>query len=57
MAIKYLNTAKELDPNYHFAYNFLGRAYDQQGKMAEAIVAFRRDCGVGKRELCKIIER
>jgi Flp pilus assembly protein TadD len=42
MAIKYLNAAKELDPNYHFAYNFLGRAYDQQGKMAEAIVAFRR---------------
>jgi len=41
-AIAQLRSAIDLDPNYWFDYNFLGRAYLQVGRTAEAIDAFQR---------------
>jgi tetratricopeptide (TPR) repeat protein len=41
-AIKQLKYAVELNPNYWFDYNFLGRAYDQKGRYPEAIATFKR---------------
>jgi len=41
-AIAQLRSAIDLDPNYWFDYNFLGRAYVQVGRTAEAIETFQR---------------
>ena len=41
-AIQALRYAIDLDPNYWFDYNFLGRAYVQKGKLPEAIGAFQQ---------------
>ena len=31
-----------IDPNFWFSYSFLGRAYEQKGKLPEAIAQFQR---------------
>jgi tetratricopeptide (TPR) repeat protein len=41
-AIEQLRGAIELDPNYWFDHCFLGRAYEQKGKLPEAIAEFQR---------------
>lgn len=41
-AIEQLRRAIELDPNFWFSHCFLGRAYEQKGRLAEAIVEFQR---------------
>ena len=41
-AIEQLRNAINLDPNYWFDHCFLGRAYEQKGRVAEAIVEFQR---------------
>ena len=41
-AIEQLRSAIDLDPNYWFDYCFLGRAYEQKGRLPEAIDAFQR---------------
>ena len=41
-AIEQLRSAIELDPNYWFDHCFLGRAYEQKGKLPEAIAEFQR---------------
>ncbi len=41
-AIEQLRNAIDLDPNYWFDHCFLGRAYEQKGRVAEAIVEFQR---------------
>lgn len=41
-AIEQLHGAIELDPNFWFAHCFLGRAYEQKGKLPEAIAEFKR---------------
>jgi len=41
-AINQLKFAIDLDPNYWFDYCFLGRAYEQKGRYAEAIDTFQR---------------
>jgi serine/threonine protein kinase/Tfp pilus assembly protein PilF len=40
-AIQSLRAAISLDPNYWFDYCFLGRAYEQKGRLPEAIAAFQ----------------
>ena len=40
-AIQELRYAIDLDPNYWFDYNFLGRAYEAKGRLPEAIEAFK----------------
>jgi serine/threonine protein kinase/Tfp pilus assembly protein PilF len=40
-AIEQLRSAIELDPNYWFDHCFLGRAYEQKGKLPEAIAEFQ----------------
>ena len=32
----------ELDPNFWFSHCFLGRAYEQKGRLPEAIAEFQR---------------
>src|SRR5580704_2120908 len=41
-AIEQLRGAIELDPNYWFDHCFLGRAYEQKGRLPEAIAEFQR---------------
>jgi len=41
-AIEQLRYSIDLDPNYWFDYCFLGRAYEQKGRLPEAIEAFQR---------------
>ncbi len=41
-AIEQLRYAIDLDPNYWFDYCFLGRAYEQKGRLSEAIETFKR---------------
>ena len=41
-AIEQLRSAIELDPNYWFDHCFLGRAYEQKGRLPEAITEFQR---------------
>jgi eukaryotic-like serine/threonine-protein kinase len=41
-AIDQLRSAIDLDPNYWFDHCFLGRAYEQKGKLPEAIAEFQR---------------
>jgi serine/threonine protein kinase/Tfp pilus assembly protein PilF len=41
-AIEQLRYSIDLDSGYWFDYNFLGRAYEQKGRMAEAIETFQR---------------
>ena len=41
-AIEQLRTAIDLDDGYWFDYCFLGRAYEQKGKLPEAIATFQR---------------
>jgi TolB-like protein/predicted Ser/Thr protein kinase len=41
-AIEQLRYAIDLDPNYWFDYLFLGRAYEQKGRLPEAIETFKR---------------
>ena len=41
-AIEQLHRAIEIDPNFWFGHCFLGRAYEQKGKLPEAIVEFQR---------------
>jgi len=41
-AIEQLRTAIDLDPGYWFDYCFLGRAYEQKGRLPEAIATFQR---------------
>ena len=41
-AIEQLRYAIDLDPNYWFDFCFLGRAYEQKGKLPEAIDTFKR---------------
>jgi tetratricopeptide (TPR) repeat protein len=42
----------DLDPNYWFDYCFLGRAYEQRGRLPEAIEAFQRELALeGNTEL------
>jgi tetratricopeptide (TPR) repeat protein len=40
-AIQELRSAIDLDPNYWFDYNFLGRAYEAKGRLPEAIETFQ----------------
>ena len=40
-AIQELRAAIDLDPNYWFDYNFLGRAYEAKGRLPEAIESFQ----------------
>ena len=40
-AIEHLRSAQELDPTYWFDPCYLGRAYEQQGKLPEAIAEFQ----------------
>ena len=41
-AIEQLHRAIEIDPNFWFGHCFLGRVYEQKGKLPEAIVEFQR---------------
>jgi len=41
-AIEQLRRAIAIDPNFWFSHCFLGRAYEQKGKLPEAIVEFQR---------------
>ncbi len=41
-AIEQLRSAIDLDPGYWFDYCFLGRAYEQRGRLPEAIATFQR---------------
>jgi eukaryotic-like serine/threonine-protein kinase len=41
-AIEQLRYAIDLNPNYWFDYVFLGRAYEQKGRLPEAIQTFKR---------------
>jgi tetratricopeptide (TPR) repeat protein len=41
-AIDQLRSGIELEPNYWFAHYFLGRAYEQKGRLPEAISEFQR---------------
>jgi eukaryotic-like serine/threonine-protein kinase len=41
-AIEQLRYAIDLDPNYWFDYCFLGRAYEQKGRLSEAVETFKR---------------
>jgi tetratricopeptide (TPR) repeat protein len=41
-AIEQLKYSIDLDPNYWFDYCFLGRAYEQKGRYADAIDTFQR---------------
>ena len=41
-AIQQLRSAIDLDPNYWLDYCFLGRAYEQKGKLPQAITEFQR---------------
>jgi serine/threonine-protein kinase len=41
-AIEQLKYSIDLDPNYWFDYCFLGRAYEQTGRFADAIETFQR---------------
>ena len=41
-AIEQLRAAKERDPTFWFAPCFLGRAYEQDGKLPEAVAEFQR---------------
>ena len=41
-AIEQLRRAIEIDPNFWFGHCFLCRAYEQKGKLPEAIVEFQR---------------
>jgi len=41
-AIEQLRYSIDLDPNYWFDYCFLGRAYEQRGRLPEAIETFQR---------------
>jgi serine/threonine protein kinase/tetratricopeptide (TPR) repeat protein len=41
-AIEQLRNAIDLDPNYWFDHYFLGRAYEQKGRLPEAIASFQR---------------
>ena len=41
-AIPQLKSAIELDKSYWFGYYFLGRAYEQKGRIPEAIEVFQR---------------
>jgi Flp pilus assembly protein TadD len=41
-AIEQLHRAIQIDPNFWFGHCFLGRAYEQKGKLPEAIVEFQR---------------
>jgi tetratricopeptide (TPR) repeat protein len=41
LAIEQLRSAKEMAPDYWFNMNFLGRAYEQAGKLPEAIAEFK----------------
>jgi tetratricopeptide (TPR) repeat protein len=41
-AVKQLRYAIDLDPNYWFDYLFLGRAYEQNGRLPEAVETFKR---------------
>ena len=41
-AIEQLRYAIDLDPNYWFDYCFLGRAYEQKGRLPEAVETFKR---------------
>jgi tetratricopeptide (TPR) repeat protein len=40
-AIQELRSAVDLDPNYWFDYNFLGRAYEAKGRLTEAMETFQ----------------
>ena len=40
-AIEQLRSSIDLDPNYWFDHYFLGRAYEQKGRLPEAIAAFQ----------------
>jgi tetratricopeptide (TPR) repeat protein len=39
-AIEQLHRAIQIDPNFWFGHCFLGRAYEQKGKLPEAIFSF-----------------
>ena len=41
-AIEQLQHAIAIDPNFWFSYSFLGRAYEHEGKLPEAIAQFQR---------------
>jgi Flp pilus assembly protein TadD len=41
-AIEQLHRAIEVDPTFWFSHCFLARAYEQKGKLPEAIVEFQR---------------
>jgi tetratricopeptide (TPR) repeat protein len=41
-AIEQLRSAIDLEPNYWFDHCFLGRAYEQKGRLPEAITEFKR---------------
>lgn len=42
LAIDQLRKTLELDPTYGYAYWYIGRAYEQQGKFAEALQTLRK---------------
>jgi serine/threonine protein kinase/tetratricopeptide (TPR) repeat protein len=47
-AIEQLRRAIELDPNFWFSHCFLGRAYEQKGRLPEAIAEFQRALEIEK---------
>jgi serine/threonine-protein kinase len=47
-AIAQLHSDIELDPNFWFDHCYLGRAYEQKGRLPEAIAAFQRALEIDK---------
>jgi serine/threonine protein kinase/TolB-like protein/Flp pilus assembly protein TadD len=47
-AIEQLRSAKDLDPSFWFAPCFLGRAYEHEGRLPEAIAEFQRSLELEK---------